>query len=170
MDNALVCFGVCVYWNPSPNQFLFITATPPHCTPNSSLQRRYCWQHEIRALSVKGVQRHPPTQLLEPHPLTPLNCWYLSARAFLLWSYSFSNPPPPRALLFQASCRSLLLKGRHCTLYTHSMWSCHVGLVGLQATWGQRPYRIHWYPQSTALCLVHSRHPVVEMEVMTLEY
>lgn len=105
-----------------------------------------------------------------------LTLWHhLTAGTSLHVPFSFDHihlviPPPPRALLFQASCRSLLLKGRHCTLYTHSMWSCHVGLVGLQATWGRRPYRIHWHPQSTALCLVHSRHPVVEMEVMTLEY
>ena len=112
----------------------------------------------MKWLCFNGGQGHP--QIFELGPLTLLNCWCLCVLSSLCLgpSVHFHLPFLPWACHFRASCRSLLLKDPHSTVYVRMQYVIlTVALRGPEATWGWRLYHVHVYPQSRALCLPHRR-------------
>ena len=111
----------------------------------------------MKPMCFNWGQGHPLLQISELGPkCTSLFC---AQDPLFISIYPSSHGPatsePPAGL----SCQR-----NHTLLYvcTQSMWSCLAVLRGPEATWGWRLYHVHLYPQSRALCLLHSRPSFVQ--------
>lgn len=78
----------------------------------------------MKFMLFKQGQGHPPFQLLELHPVTPLNCWYLSALFYSVPWFLCSSPPtlPARGLPLPSLLQASVPEGT--TL--HSVCTCRV--------------------------------------------